>query len=100
MIATALRSDPLGDALLVRVNEAWDRYSQDRTPENHRLYKQDFRAFADWVLHGKLPGKFSTESTGLETTPPGRPHLVVQASPDMRGEDGRILVHNKKDAAL
>jgi hypothetical protein len=44
----------MDNALLAKVAEARVRYAQDPSPENLEIYRQTFRAFSDWILHGKL----------------------------------------------
>ena len=48
-------SEAIADALRSKVNEAWEHYSQDRTPENHAAFERAVKVFADWVLRKKLP---------------------------------------------
>jgi hypothetical protein len=48
-------SDAMDDALRAKVNESWERYSLDRTPENHVTFERAVKAFADWVLRRRLP---------------------------------------------
>jgi hypothetical protein len=52
-------SDSVDTALLCRVNEAWDRYSQQSTPDNLAVYQRVFRQFANWVLRKELPEDFA-----------------------------------------
>ena len=49
-------SDAMDDQLRGRVNEAWERYMQDRTEENHAAFERAVRVFAGWVLRGKAAG--------------------------------------------
>jgi len=52
-------SDAIDAELLTRVNEAWDRYSQEPTPENHAVYRRVFRQSAHWILRQELPEGFA-----------------------------------------
>jgi len=47
----------MDDQLRGRVNEAWERYAQDRTEENHAAFERAVRVFAGWVLRGKAAGR-------------------------------------------
>jgi hypothetical protein len=46
----------MDDQLRGKVNAAWERYSQDRTEENHAAFERAVRVFAGWVLRGKVSG--------------------------------------------
>jgi len=48
-------SDYLDDLLLAVLKEASVRFELAPTPETRTAHEQAFRAFADWVLRGKLP---------------------------------------------
>jgi hypothetical protein len=50
--------DQFDDALCARVDESWERYAQDPTPENHAAYRRALLTFADWIMRGKLPEDF------------------------------------------
>jgi hypothetical protein len=46
--------DRFDKVLLARMYEAWDRYMEDRTPENLAVYRRAFHQLTDWVQRGKL----------------------------------------------
>lgn len=68
-------SDRTDDVLLAWVNEAWQRYLQDRTPDNLDIHRQAMRQFADWALPGIRPRNLNREATadaGIPTSGSGR----------------------------
>jgi len=46
--------DAMDDALRTKVNEAWEQYRKNRTPENHAGFAHSVKVFSDWVLWRKL----------------------------------------------
>jgi len=57
-------SGAIGDDLGSKVTESRKRFEQDPTPENRTAHQRAVKAFADFVLRGRLPDDPDSEATG------------------------------------